>query len=374
MAETEGKMNGQREYIYAKYQVRIENLESKIDEVKISWEEVPARISEIEDIIKSLGQVNLSAIEELEKLQERQTFLVTQEKDLNAAKGQLNDVILRINTTASQLFQETFEKVKVYFNDIFVELFEGGKAELKLIDNEDMLEAGVEIVARPSGKHPQTISLLSGGEKCLTATALLFALFKVKASPFCIVDELDAPLDESNINRFTKMLKSFSGSTQFIVITHNKKSIKIADLLYGVTQTEKGVSKLISVKFIDDNLDHLLIEPESSNKIPKIKGIIQLKEDDELSQLNLPDIKPVLFDLPVLQPKPEGAAVSMNRMTEVLQEIKSDSSSDTRVEIPLESRTESRIRKIVPEEETSSLSEPVKIAEAIQTYSDSVSE
>lgn len=376
VAETEGKINGQREYIYAKYQVRIENLESKFDEVSIPWEDVPVRISEIEDTIKSLGQVNLSAIEELDKLQERHTFLVTQEKDLNAAKGQLNDVILKINTTASQLFQETFDKVKVYFNDIFVELFEGGKAELKLVDNEDMLEAGVEIVARPSGKHPQTISLLSGGEKCLTATALLFALFKVKASPFCIVDELDAPLDESNINRFTKMLKSFSGSTQFIVITHNKKSIKIADLLYGVTQTEKGVSKLISVKFIDDNLDHLLIEPEATKAIPKIRGVIQLREDDELSQLVLPDIKPVMFDLPVPQSKPEEALVSTNRLTEALQEVKSDSSPEARMETSRESRTESRIQEhpLVPVEEPSSLSEPVKISEAIQTYSDSVSE
>ena len=376
VAETEGKMNGQREHIYAKYQIRIENLEAKADEVKIPWEEVPARIAEIEDSIKSLGQVNLSAIEELEKLQERHTFLVTQEKDLNAAKGQLNDVILKINTTASQLFQETFEKVKVYFNDIFVELFEGGKAELKLIDNEDMLEAGVEIVARPSGKHPQTISLLSGGEKCLTATALLFALFKVKASPFCIVDELDAPLDESNINRFTKMLKSFSGSTQFILITHNKKSIKTADLLYGVTQTEKGVSRLISVKFIDDNLDHLLVEPEASNKIPKIKGIIQLKQDDELSQLTLPEVKQVVFDLPVPQAKHEEASSPVNRLTEVLKETKSDPPFEARMDNLRESRTESRIHEspLVPVEELPSLSEPVRIDEAIQTYSNSVSE
>ena len=374
VAETEGKMNSQREYIYAKYQVRIENLEAKFDEVKIPWEEVHGRISEIEETIKSLGQVNLSAIEELEKLQERQNFLVAQEKDLNAAKVQLNDVIQKINTTAGQMFQETFEKVKVYFNDIFVELFEGGKAELRLVDNEDMLEAGVEIVARPSGKHPQTISLLSGGEKCLTATALLFALFKVKASPFCIVDELDAPLDESNIGRFTKMLKSFSGSTQFIVITHNKKSIKIADLLYGVTQPEKGVSKLISVKFIDDNLDHLLLEPEASKAIPKIKGVIQLKEDDELSQLQLPEVKPVVFDLPLPQPNPEeGGTVSVNRLTEVLKEIKPDPVPEVRAETSAEVRTESRIQEIplVPEEENASLSEPVKIAEAIQTYSDS---
>ncbi len=297
IAEHEGKIESYQEHVFSKYQVRLLEIEKKESEVDTPWEEVPAKLEDLDQKIKSLGSVNLSAIEELAKLEDRFNFLTEQEKDLLAAKKQLVEVIEKINVTATQMFEDTFNKVKVYFNDIFGELFEGGKAELKLMDSPDMLEAGIDIVAKPGGKTFQTISLLSGGEKALTATALLFALFKVKPSPFCFIDELDAPLDDSNINRFTKLLKSFSDNTQFMVITHNKTTLKIADLLYGVTQPEKGISQLISVKFIDDDLDYLLKEPEVI-KATKKGRVIEMKEDEDLSEYVIPEIKPVRFTLP----------------------------------------------------------------------------
>jgi chromosome segregation protein len=147
------------------------------------------------------------------------------------------------------MFVETLEKIRENFRTMFVELFGGGKADLKLVEGEDPLEAGIDIYARPPGKQLQSITLLSGGEQTMTAVALLFAIYQVKPSPFCVLDELDAPLDESNINRFVKVLQRFAEMSQFIVITHNKRTISMANILYGVTMQERGVSKIVSVKF-----------------------------------------------------------------------------------------------------------------------------
>lgn len=147
------------------------------------------------------------------------------------------------------MFMETFEKIRENFRTLFVEVFGGGKADLQLVEGEDILEAGIEIMARPPGKQLQSIALLSGGEQTMTAVALLFSIYQVKPSPFCVLDELDAPLDESNINRFVKVLKRFIDHSQFIVITHNKRTIGMADVLYGVTMQEQGVSKIVSVRF-----------------------------------------------------------------------------------------------------------------------------
>ena len=169
------------------------------------------------------------------------------------AKDQILKAITEINRTTKTLFAETFEKIKANFQEMFTELFGGGKAELMLMDESDPLECGIEIKARPPGKQPQQISLLSGGERTMTAVALLFSIYMVKPSPFCILDEMDAPLDESNINRFIKILQRFVSMSQFVVITHNKRTISMSDVLYGVTMEERGVSRFVSMRLAQGN-------------------------------------------------------------------------------------------------------------------------
>jgi len=200
--------------------------------------------------MRGLGPVNLLALEEYEKKKERLDFMRNQRDDLIQAKTSLLEVIEKINQRASSLFLETFNSIQEKFQETFLTLFEGGAAELRLL-GDDPLEADIEMVARPKGKTLQSLHLLSGGERALTAIALLFAIYLVKPSPFCILDELDAPLDDANINRFLNMLKKFNDKTQFIVITHNKKTMEIADCLYGITMQEPGISKIVSVRFKD---------------------------------------------------------------------------------------------------------------------------
>jgi chromosome segregation protein len=207
-----------------------------------------ALIEEARERFRTLGAVNLLALDDYTKKKERYQFLVQQRADLTSARVQLLEAIEKINVTASELFRETFAKVQVHFRDIFTTLFEGGDAELRMM-GEDPLECEIEIAAKPRGKHLQSISLMSGGERALTAIALLFAIYLVKPSPFCLLDEVDAPLDDANVDRFLRMLERFSAKTQFIVITHNKKTMESAGNLYGVTMQELGVSKLVSVKF-----------------------------------------------------------------------------------------------------------------------------
>jgi len=216
-----------------------------IDQVRLDIEALRAKVD-------SIGNVNLDAVDEQKELEERYEFLTTQKEDLLNAKDQLQKAILKINRTTKQMFIETFQKVQVEFKNLFRLLFGGGETELFLLDDGDVLESGIEIVARPPGKRLQNISLLSGGEKALTAIALLFALFKVKPSPFCILDEIDAPLDESNIDRFARLVQSFTDISQFIMITHNKKTITSSDVMYGITMQKTGVSKVVSVKFAQD--------------------------------------------------------------------------------------------------------------------------
>jgi len=197
--------------------------------------------------LESLGPVNLAAVEEFEEKKQRLDFLLGQKEDLTKAKEELDEAIRKINRRARKRFLETFQVVRGYFTEIFQVLFEGGEADLILSDGADPLEAEVIITARPKGKRLQDISLLSGGERALTALSLLFALYKAKPSPFCIFDEVDAPLDDANIMRFIKMLEKFQAETQFIIITHNKKTMEAADSLFGITMEEKGVSRIVSV-------------------------------------------------------------------------------------------------------------------------------
>lgn len=198
--------------------------------------------------IERLGPVNMMAIEQFDELESRHTFLTTQRADLLESIQQTGEAIRKIDITTRERFAEAFEIINAHFARTFTTLFGGGRAGLVLIDQENEQESGIDIIAQPPGKRLQNVQLLSGGEKALTAMALMFAVFKHRPSPFCLLDEIDAPLDDANIGRFVEMLQGMQEHTQFILITHNRKTMEIADRLYGVTMEEPGVSKLISLQ------------------------------------------------------------------------------------------------------------------------------
>lgn len=227
---------------------------SQVLEVVASIEELLQSKDEFKNKIENLGEVNLVAIEEFEELKKREDFLNNQKQDLVTSKENLKKAIAKINHTSKELFLETFKKIEVEFKKNFKFLFNGGRANLILLDEDNILESGVEIEVQPPGKKLQNVSLLSGGEKALTAIALIFSIFSVRPSPLCVLDEIDAPLDEANVDRFNHILKEFSASSQFILITHNKKTMSNASCLYGVTMQEKGISKLVSVKFASEEV------------------------------------------------------------------------------------------------------------------------
>jgi len=210
--------------------------------------EITDQVQKLRSKLEGMGPVSLGSVEEYDELKRRLDFLQTQQQDLLQARDDLKTSIVQINKAARTQFRETFERITQEFKHYYTRLFNGGEANLILMDEEDVLECGIDIVARPPGKRLQNISLLSGGERALTAIALLFALFKVRPSPFCILDEIDAPLDEANVDRFTRVLEEFLTLSQFILITHNKKTITRADSLYGVTMQEPGISKILSAK------------------------------------------------------------------------------------------------------------------------------
>jgi len=234
------------------------NLESRLQEFGINYGDVrddymaiesdPEHIKKLHSRVESMGSVNLSAPEQYSQLEQRHNFLLSQQQDLLKAEEDLRQAINKINHNIRDTFQETFEKVRENFRTIFHQLFEGGEADLLLTDENNLLESGVEIIAQPPGKKLQVITLFSGGEKALIAIALLFAFFMVKPSPICVLDEADAPLDDANIGRFINLIKSFSEKSQFIVITHNKRTIEAANTIYGITMEEYGVSKVISLR------------------------------------------------------------------------------------------------------------------------------
>ncbi len=225
--------------------------EPEWEDERPDMEELETQVAEHRTKLDAMGPVNLVAIEEHAELEERFAFLNQQEDDLTKAKSQLLEMIKKINETTTELFKDTFDKVNANFGEMFKQLFGGGSAKLVLVDEEDILESGIEIIARPPGKKLQTISLLSGGERTMTAVALLFSLFKVKPSPFCVLDELDAALDEANVNRFVAMVQTFLTGSQFILITHSRQTIAAADVIYGVTMPNRGVSRVMSMKFSD---------------------------------------------------------------------------------------------------------------------------
>jgi len=219
------------------------------EESDVDWEQVRAEIAELRGKIERLGNVNVDAISEQESLEQRHEFLTRQLEDLNESKAQLQQLINRLNRDSRDKFRYTFEQIRTNFQELFRKLFGGGKADIVLEEADDILEAPIEIIARPPGKETRSISLLSGGEKSMTAIALLFAIFKTKPSPFCFLDEIDAPLDEANNERFNMILQDFVQDSQFIIITHSKRTMSIADELFGITMQTRGVSKKISVAF-----------------------------------------------------------------------------------------------------------------------------
>jgi chromosome segregation protein len=225
--------------------------ESANGELKTSPEAANEEIAELRRKLSRLGSVNLDSLAELSELEMRASTLQTQFEDLTAAKRSLEEIIAKINQDSRRLFTETFATIRGHFQELFRKLFGGGMADVVLEDENDILESGIEIIARPPGKELRSISLMSGGEKTLTAVALLLAIFRSKPSPFCILDEVDAALDEANIGRFTAVLREFLDRSQFILITHSKKTMATADVLYGITMQESGVSKRVSVRFED---------------------------------------------------------------------------------------------------------------------------
>ncbi len=255
----------QEQIDFQKRKVELREFKVALQEAKNSVEGqgLGDEIQRLKKKCESFGTVNLVAIEEYEELRQRFEFLTKQQSDLLEAKDTLHQTINKINRTSRQLFIDTFTKVSEEFRIYFRMLFGGGEADLILVDPDNVLESGIDIVARPPGKKPQNISLLSGGEKTMAAIALIFAVFKVKPSPFCVLDEIDAALDESNVGRYSYLLQEFSKIAQFVVITHNKKTINCANVMYGVTMQERGVSKIVSVRLSED---------EPSQKTPEAIG------------------------------------------------------------------------------------------------------
>ena len=250
-----------RELDYRSLNVKDRILQSYKHELtldKVSdWEDInetalSSEVNSLKQKVEAYGSVNLVAIEEYDELKSRYEFLTQQQNDLLSAKNSLHDAILKINRTTKKMFQETFKMINQEFRNYFRMLFGGGDANLFLIDENDPLESGIEIICRPPGKKLQNVSMLSGGEKSLSAIALIFSVFKVKPSPFCILDEVDAALDEANVDRYSRLLQEFTKDSQFIIITHNKRTIINADVMYGITMEEQGISKIVSVKFGQD--------------------------------------------------------------------------------------------------------------------------
>ncbi|NLF30884.1 MAG: hypothetical protein GX591_08365, partial [Planctomycetes bacterium] len=213
------------------------------------WDAVAAEIQQLRGKIERLGNVNLDAITEQEELEQRETFLAAQMRDIEDSRKQLAELIDKINSTSRERFIETFTAVREQFQSIFRKLFGGGRADIILTDPDDVLESGIDIIARPPGKELRSITLLSGGEKTMTTVALVFSIFRTKPSPFCMLDEVDAALDEANNERFNQIVEEFLDQSQFIIITHSKRTMVIGDVLYGVTMQEAGVSRRVSVRF-----------------------------------------------------------------------------------------------------------------------------
>ena len=248
-------MEAQNNHMWEEYELTLHSAMKLRDPEYNNAAEMKRNIATLKDEIKKLGDVNVGAIEEFKNLSERYEFMSGQRDDLVLAEANLVDVIADLDAGMRKQFMEKFAEIQKEFDKAFKELFGGGKGTLELQTDEDILECGIIITAQPPGKKLQNMMQLSGGEKALTAIALLFAIQNLKPSPFCLLDEIEAALDDSNVGRFAKYLHKLTKNTQFIIITHRRGTMAAADRLYGITMQEKGVSALVSVNLIENELD-----------------------------------------------------------------------------------------------------------------------
>ena len=248
-------MESQNNYMWQEYELTLHAAMELMDENLKDRSQMQQRIRSIRDDIRSMGNVNVNAIEQYRELAERYEFLKTQHDDLVRAEDQLVQIIEDLDQGMRRQFSEGFRRIQDQFDATFRELFGGGKGSLELTEGEDVLETGIRIIAQPPGKKLQNMMQMSGGEKSLTAIALLFAIQSLKPSPFCLLDEIEAALDDANVDRFARYLHKLTRNTQFIVITHRRGTMNAADRLYGITMQEKGVSTLVSVNLIESKLD-----------------------------------------------------------------------------------------------------------------------
>jgi chromosome segregation protein len=256
------------EGLFQKHRVDVRHALIDYHDRALPDEATRSRIDELTSVVERMGEINLTAIEEYAERNERYEYLTSQKDDLEKALGQLDQAIRQMNRQSRKLFRETFDEVNTRFQQMFPRMFGGGRAELRLTDAENLLETGIDIIAMPPGKKLTSIELMSGGEKALTAVSLIFAIFQYKPSPFCLLDEVDAPLDEANIERYCDMIRSMTGRSQFILISHSKTTMESADVLYGVTMETPGVSKIVSVELRDRS---------ESRRAPNVDG----EEEDE---------------------------------------------------------------------------------------------
>jgi chromosome segregation protein len=250
LTELKLQLAGMKERLHVEFRI---DLDAIIDEPRTSetpLNELQEKNEKMKKRLENMGEVNPTAIEAYTEMKKRYEFILEQKNDLVTAKDSLLQTIQEVEATANQQFLETFNKTRENFQKVFKALFtEEDTADMVLVDPENLSETGIDIVAKPKGKRPSSIGQLSGGEKTLTATALLFAIYLIKPAPFCILDEVDAPLDDANVGKFTNMIKQFSENSQFIIVTHNKMTMSAVDVIYGVTMQEAGVSKLVPVDF-----------------------------------------------------------------------------------------------------------------------------
>ena len=251
----EETMENQKNYMWEEYELTFHNAKELRKEEYDNLAEMKKSIAQLKDEIRKLGDVNVNAIEEYKEVSERYDFLKGQHDDLVEAEQTLMGIIEDLDTGMRKQFSEKFAEIQREFDKAFKELFGGGKGTLELVEDEDILESGIRIIAQPPGKKLQNMMQLSGGEKSLTAIALLFAIQNLKPSPFCLLDEIEAALDDNNVTRFAKYLHKLTKNTQFIIITHRRGTMAAADRLYGITMQEKGVSTLVSVNLIEKDLD-----------------------------------------------------------------------------------------------------------------------
>jgi chromosome segregation protein len=249
-AEAQARLTFVRENCASELNQSLEELarEQTIDE-QFDLDAAHARVEELRTRIEGFGAVNMMALEELAENEERLLFLSTQRQDIVDSIASTDEALREIKRRSRERFRHAFEQINKNFSELFLELFGGGRGEMSLIEADDVLESGIDVIAQPPGKRLQNVLLLSGGEKAMAALALVLGIFHYRPSPFCLLDEVDAPLDEANVGRFTDKVVQMSTNTQFIVITHNKRTMEMARALYGVTMEEVGVSKLVSVKF-----------------------------------------------------------------------------------------------------------------------------